>query len=143
MTTEDFVNALIAEMDALPGDSPAAAYLACEAAARIRGAGREYEVSDDLQGFETLHPVELCGELEAEIADAAAWAVALKLIMSRYGMTIHIRSFLFSLQELIGDLSCWRLDAREIPDNVRPIRPVAVATDVPAWGSHPHKQEGS
>ena len=140
MTTEDFAKALIAEFDALPGDSPAAAYLASEAADRIRGAGREYEVADNLQGFETLHPVELCGEIEAEIADAAAWAVALKLVMARHGMTIHIRSFLFSLEGLIGDLACWRLDAREIPDNVRAIRPLP---DLPPWGPHPHKQEGS
>lgn len=117
MTADDYAQAIAQEARAAVeagGNRRALGYLSDQARQRVRQAGLEYQRTDDVQGFEVRHPTDLVTEVEDELADAMAWAVALKLRMKAAGHDIKIGAFLVTLGELQQDMAGWWTDARDV-----------------------------
>lgn len=115
MTTDDFVEAIrdqfrmartLADSDE---QEKALAMIEALASARVATAGREYELAPNRQGFEDASCVHLVRMIEEEIADAAAWMVALRLrIHSMQGLAPpSLRHELVDLARLREGLAFW------------------------------------
>lgn len=117
MTADDYAHAIAQEARAAVeagASRRAIGYLSDQARQRVRSAGLEYQRTDAVQGFEVRHPTDLVCEIEDELADAMAWAVALKLRMKQAGHDVSIRAFLTTLAELQQDMAGWWTDARGV-----------------------------
>lgn len=114
MTSEEYAAIIGAEFDALGLTSPSARLLEAMARARVVSVGREYSDAVDAQGFERRAPRELIEEVEQEIADAAAWAVALSIRMSKMDCPIWITGFLRALVDLTGESTGLRMQVKAL-----------------------------
>lgn len=117
MTADDYAQAIAQEARAAVeagGHRRALGYLSDQARWRVRQAGLEYQRTDDVQGFEVRHPTDLVREIEDEIADAMAWAVALRLRMKDAGIDIPVTRFLARLAEAQDEMVGWWTDARDV-----------------------------
>lgn len=93
-------------------DRRSVGYLEAMARERVMTAGREYQASEDVQGFEDRPPTELVVEIEDELADALAWAVAFRLRMEAAGIDVPVSRFIATIAEAREDMAGWWTDAR-------------------------------